>query len=76
MSRARGPNCCGVAVIFWSEIGPSELAIAMRSGPIGVHNDIELAKKRKEEEGRNRCQKKEESHLSVRSSDLHLADGG
>ena len=45
------PNCRGARRDL-SEITPLELALAVRSGPIGVHNDDGRKKEKEEEEGR------------------------
>jgi len=50
-----------LAMNFWSEIIPLELALAVRSGPVNAHSADELAKEEEEEEGGIR--RKEESHL-------------
>ena len=58
---ACGQTDVKLAMNFWSEIIPLELALAVRSGPVNAHSADELAKEEEEEEGGIR--RKEESHL-------------
>ena len=68
-----------LAMCFWSEIAPLELALAVRSGSLGANSDDdELAgggKIRKKQESRSKKEEGRESHLSFKSRDPHLEGG-
>ena len=61
---ACGQTDVKLAMNFWSEIIPLELALAVRSGPVNAHSADELAKEEEEEEEEEGgIRRKEESHL-------------